>query len=59
MEIPYSGGHILGKVYGADSDGNLGSEPEAAHIEQQGLDWENEYGEGKGADTITAPCLVY
>ncbi len=49
-----AGGHTFGKVHGADSDENLGSEPEAAPIEQQGLGWENEYGEGKGADTITS-----
>jgi catalase-peroxidase len=49
-----AGGHTFGKVHGADSDENLGAEPEAASIEQQGLGWENEYGEGKGADTITS-----
>ena len=49
-----AGGHTFGKVHGADSDENLGAEPEAAPIEKQGLGWENEYGEGKGADTITS-----
>ncbi len=49
-----AGGHTFGKVHGADSDENLGAEPEAAPIEQQGLGWENEYGDGKGADTITS-----
>ncbi|AXG08876.1 catalase/peroxidase HPI [Haloplanus rubicundus] len=49
-----AGGHTFGKVHGADSGDNLGPEPEAAPIEQQGLGWENEYGEGKGADTITS-----
>jgi catalase-peroxidase len=49
-----AGGHTFGKVHGADSGDNLGPEPEAAPIEQQGLGWENEYGSGKGPDTITS-----
>ncbi|MUW14349.1 catalase/peroxidase HPI [Halorubrum sp. CBA1125] len=49
-----AGGHTFGKVHGADSGDNLGPEPEAAPIEQQGLGWENEFGEGKGPDTITS-----
>ncbi len=49
-----AGGHTFGKVHGAASDDHLGPEPEAAPIEQQGLGWENEYGTGKGKDTITS-----
>jgi len=49
-----AGGHTFGKVHGADSGDNLGPEPEAAPIEKQGLGWENEFGSGKGADTITS-----
>ncbi|EFW90831.1 catalase/peroxidase HPI [Haladaptatus paucihalophilus DX253] len=49
-----AGGHTFGKVHGADSGDNLGPEPEAAPIEEQGLGWENEFGEGKGPDTITS-----
>jgi catalase-peroxidase len=49
-----AGGHTFGKVHGADSSENLGPEPEAAPIEQQGLGWENEHGSGKGPDTITS-----
>ena len=49
-----AGGHTFGKVHGAAPDDNLGPEPEAAPIEQQGLGWENEYGTGKGNDTITS-----
>jgi catalase-peroxidase len=49
-----AGGHTFGKVHGADSGDNLGPEPEASPIEQQGLGWKNEYGEGKGSDTITS-----
>ncbi|WP_265111310.1 catalase/peroxidase HPI [Halosolutus halophilus] len=49
-----AGGHTFGKVHGADSGENLGPEPEAAPIEEQGLGWESEYGSGKGPDTITS-----
>jgi catalase-peroxidase len=49
-----AGGHTFGKVHGANSTDNLGPEPEAAPIEQQGLGWQSEYGSGKGDDTITS-----
>ncbi|MFC7202987.1 catalase/peroxidase HPI [Haloferax namakaokahaiae] len=49
-----AGGHTFGKVHGADGGENLGPEPEAAPIEQQGLGWENEHGSGMGPDTITS-----
>ncbi|MFB6253734.1 MAG: catalase/peroxidase HPI [Halobacteriaceae archaeon] len=50
-----AGGHTFGKVHGADDpDENLGPEPEAAPLEEQGLGWENKFGEGKGPDTITS-----
>ena len=38
-----AGGHTFGKVHGADDpEENMGPEPEAAPIEQQGLGWEHE-----------------
>ncbi|GAB7012728.1 catalase/peroxidase HPI [Halolamina salina] len=49
-----AGGHTFGKVHGADSGDNLGPEPEDAPIDLQGMGWENEFGEGKGPDTITS-----
>ena len=49
-----AGGHTFGKVHGAASDDHLGAEPGKAPMEKQGLGWESDYGEGKGADTITS-----
>ncbi|MFP9060688.1 catalase/peroxidase HPI [Natrialbaceae archaeon A-chndr2] len=49
-----AGGHEFGKVHGAAPDDNLGPDPEEAPIDMQGLGWENEYGTGKGDDTITS-----
>ncbi|GAA0238979.1 catalase/peroxidase HPI [Halobacterium noricense] len=47
-------GHTFGKVHGADSGDNLGPEPEAASIDEQGLGWTSSHGSGKGSDTITS-----
>ncbi|MBU2995672.1 catalase/peroxidase HPI [Cellulophaga baltica] len=50
-----AGGHTFGKTHGAaDPEKYLESEPAAAGIEQQGLGWKNNFGTGKGADTITS-----
>jgi catalase-peroxidase len=50
-----AGGHTLGKAHGAASpQGNVGPEPEAAGIEEQGLGWKNTYGKGNAKDTITS-----
>ncbi|CCQ34611.1 Catalase-peroxidase protein [Halorhabdus tiamatea SARL4B] len=49
-----AGGHTFGKVHGADDGDHLGPEPAEAPIEQQGLGWDNDYGSGKGKDTITS-----
>jgi catalase-peroxidase len=48
------GGHTFGKAHGAVDPGNIGPEPEAAPIEEQGLGWKNSAGSGNGADTITS-----
>ncbi|WP_327712629.1 catalase/peroxidase HPI [Streptomyces sp. NBC_00464] len=49
-----AGGHTFGKTHGAGPADNVGPDPEAAPIEQQGLGWKSTYGTGKGADTITS-----
>ncbi|HTJ71423.1 MAG TPA: catalase/peroxidase HPI [Actinospica sp.] len=47
-----AGGHTFGKTHGAGPADNVGAEPEAAPIEQQGLGWKSTYGTGVGADAI-------
>ncbi|MFC1224514.1 catalase/peroxidase HPI [Pedobacter sp. BG31] len=53
-----AGGHTFGKTHGAASADHVGKEPEAADIENQGFGWNNSYGSGKGADTITSGLEV-
>jgi catalase-peroxidase len=49
------GGHTFGKAHGAASGPeNVGPEPEAAPLEEQGIGWRSRFGTGKGADTITS-----
>jgi catalase-peroxidase len=48
-----AGGHAFGKTHGAGDPKNVGPEPEAAPIEEQGLGWKSSLGKGKGNDTIT------
>jgi catalase-peroxidase len=44
-----AGGHTFGKVHGSDDpDENLGPEPEAAPIEEQGLGWSHDFDEKAG-----------
>jgi catalase-peroxidase len=53
-----AGGHTFGKTHGAAPDSNVGREPEAAPIEDQGLGWKNRFGTGKGGDAITSGIEV-
>lgn len=53
-----AGGHTLGKTHGAGPAENVGPEPEAAPIEEQGLGWKNSYKSGKGTDAITSGLEV-
>jgi catalase-peroxidase len=47
-----AGGHSFGKTHGAGNAANVGAEPEAASIEEQGLGWKSKFRSGKGGDAI-------
>jgi catalase-peroxidase len=50
-----AGGHTFGKTHGAaNAKQYCGPEPEAAHIEEQGLGWKSSFGTGTGNDAITS-----
>ena len=53
-----AGGHTFGKTHGAGPADNVGSEPESAHLESQGLGWSSSFRSGKGADAITSGLEV-
>mgnify|MGYP000339029085 FL=1 len=49
-----AGGHTFGKAHGAGDAAQVGPDPEAADITQQGLGWANSQGKGNGVDTISS-----
>lgn len=49
-----AGGHTVGKTHGNGRAENLGPEPEAAEIFEQGLGWNNHTTRGVGRDTVTS-----
>jgi catalase-peroxidase len=53
-----AGGHTFGKTHGAGPADNVGPDPEAAGLEQQGLGWKNKFDSGCGADAITSGLEV-
>ena len=53
-----AGGHSFGKTHGMGKAENIGREPEAASIENQGLGWISNYKSGKGGDANTSGIEV-
>jgi catalase-peroxidase len=53
-----AGGHSFGKTHGAGPVDQVGKEPEAGPIEQQGLGWISTYKSGSGPDAITSGIEV-
>ncbi|WP_338590327.1 catalase/peroxidase HPI [Shewanella khirikhana] len=49
-----AGGHTVGKAHGNGSATNLGPEPEAAPLEEQGFGWMNHQSRGIGRNTVTS-----
>jgi catalase-peroxidase len=53
-----AGGHAFGKTHGAVTGDHIGSEPNAAGIELQGLGWHNDVGIGAGNSSYTSGLEV-
>ena len=49
-----AGGHTVGKTHGNGDAAELGREPEAADVHEQGLGWNNHVSRGVGRDTVTS-----
>ncbi|MCC4264134.1 catalase/peroxidase HPI [Oceanimonas baumannii] len=49
-----AGGHTVGKTHGNGDAAELGPEPEAAALEEQGLGWNNHTRPGIGRNTVTS-----
>jgi catalase-peroxidase len=49
-----AGGHTVGKAHGNGSGANVGPEPEANDLHEQGLGWMNHTTRGVGRDTVTS-----
>jgi len=49
-----AGGHTVGKTHGNGDASDLGPDPEAAPLEEQGLGWRNPNKSGKGRYTVTS-----
>ncbi|MEO3864494.1 catalase/peroxidase HPI [Rheinheimera fenheensis] len=49
-----AGGHTVGKAHGNGKAENLGPEPEAADVHEQGFGWNNHKTRGIGRDTVTS-----
>ncbi|MFQ3185543.1 catalase/peroxidase HPI [Marinomonas primoryensis] len=49
-----AGGHTFGKAHGAGDAGQVGHDPEASGLTEQGFGWNNTQGTGNGVDTISS-----
>lgn len=49
-----AGGHTFGKAHGAVAPSNIGPEPEAAPLEEQGFGWKNKVGKGNAEFAMTS-----
>ena len=49
-----AGGHTVGKTHGNGNAAEIGPEPEAAELHEQGLGWNNHTSRGIGRDTVTS-----
>ncbi|MBD3755335.1 MAG: catalase/peroxidase HPI [Gammaproteobacteria bacterium] len=49
-----AGGHTVGKCHGNGDPANLGLDPEAAGLEEQGLGWNNHTSRGIGRNTVSS-----
>lgn len=49
-----AGGHTVGKAHGNGQASNLGADPEAADVHEQGLGWNNHTTRGVGRDSVTS-----
>ncbi|BES71774.1 catalase/peroxidase HPI [Marinobacter nanhaiticus D15-8W] len=49
-----AGGHTVGKCHGNGNAANVGADPEAAGVEEQGLGWNNHTSRGIGSDAVTS-----
>ena len=53
-----AGGHTFGKTHGAGPASDVGPDPEAAGLDEQGMGWRNSFGTGVGADATTSGLEV-
>jgi len=53
-----AGGHSFGKTHGAGPASQVGAEPEAASVEEQGLGWKSSFRSGSGGDAISSGLEV-
>jgi catalase-peroxidase len=53
-----AGGHSFGKTHGAGPASDVGPDPEAAGLDEQGMGWKSKFKSGVGSDAITSGLEV-